>query len=89
MEQDRQLISELISSLKQQRDELKVQMQLAQNEMRDEYNRLSSRIEELSRQYEPVRKEVGQTATNVFAALKLAGEEMLAGFDRIRKSMKK
>lgn len=88
MPQEKSLLSELVSSLKQQRDELQVQMHLAQAEVKDEYNRLAVKVDELTKQYEPVKNAVGETAGNVFAALKLAAEEMKLGFDRVRKSMK-
>jgi predicted nuclease with TOPRIM domain len=88
MAADRNLLAELVSSLKQQRDELQVQARLAQAEVRDEYNRLAGKVDELTRQYEPLKHAVEETAGNVFSALMLAAEEMKAGFDRVRKSIK-
>lgn len=85
---DRDALSEIITSLKQQRDELKLHMHLAGAEAKQEYDRLSAKITELTDQYEPARQAAGETATNVFAALKLAAEEMKAGFERIASSLK-
>ena len=84
---DRDALSELISSLKQQRDELQVRMHLAQTEAKDEYDRLTDRINELTDQYKPVSDAAAETADNVVAALTLAAQELMTGFDRVRKSL--
>lgn len=81
-------LAEIISSLKQERDELQLKMHLAAVEAKDEYNRLSAKVDELTGQYDPVREAVEDTADNVFAALKLAAEEMKDGFQRVRKAIK-
>jgi len=80
-------LEELISVLKQQRDELKVKMHLAGMETKEEYNRLSDRINELNKQFEPTKDAAAETAEGVFKALKLAGDEMLNGFNNIRKTL--
>lgn len=85
---ERDALSELITSLKQQRDELKLHMHLAGAEAKQEYDRLNGKIAELSDQYEPARQAAGEAATNVFAALKLAADEFKVGFERIAKSLK-
>ena len=85
---DRQILSELMSTLKQQRDELQVRMHLAQAEAKDEYERLTDRIQQLSDQYKPVGEAATETADNVVAALLLAAEEVKAGFDRVARSLK-
>jgi citrate lyase beta subunit len=80
-------LAELITVLKQQRDELRVKMHLAGMETKEEYERLSDRINELNKQYEPTKDAAVETAEGVYKALKLAGEEMLNGFHKIRKSL--
>lgn len=85
MSERRHRLEELISSLRQDRDELRLQLHLAEMEAKDEYERLAGKVDELIHQYEPVSKEVGQTAENVFAALGLAAGEMKHGFERVRK----
>ncbi len=84
---NRDALPELISTLKQQRDELQLHMHLAKSEAKQEFERLTDRINELTDQYEPVRKATAETADNVIAALTLAAEEMKAGFERVRKSL--
>lgn len=84
---ERTALEELITTLKQQRDELQVKMHLANEEAKEEYNRLTDRINQLSDQYQPVREATTETAQNVVAALKLAAEEMAVGVNRIWKSL--
>ncbi len=84
---ERDNVNELIETLKQQRDELRLHLHLAGQEAKDEYDRLSDRMTELSDQYEPARQAMAETADNIFAALKLAAEEMKHGFERVRKSI--
>lgn len=80
-------LEELISVLKQQRDELRVKMHLANMETKQEYDRLSDRINDLMAQYEPTKDAAAESAEKVFSALKLAGEEMLNGLQRIWKTL--
>ncbi len=88
MSDQRSAVEALIKALKQERDELKLKMHLASMDAKSEYDRLSAKIDELNGQYEPVSSAVGETADNVFAALKLAGEEMKSGFHRVRKAIR-
>ena len=73
---DRDALTEIITSLKQQRDEMKLHIHLAGAEAKQEYERLSTKITELTDQYEPTRQAAGESAGNVIAALRLAAEEM-------------
>jgi chromosome segregation ATPase len=80
-------LDKLVSEIKQQRDELKLQMHLASMEAKDEYERLSGKYDELTEQYEPVSDAVEETAENLFAALGLAAGEIKTGFQRVRKAI--
>ena len=77
----------LISSLRQERDELRLKMHLAGMEAKEEYDRLSGKIDELIAEYEPVKSAVTETADNVFAAFMLAAGEMKHGFLRVRRAI--
>ena len=66
---------------------MRLKMHLAGAEAKEEYDRLADRIIELSNQYEPVRDAASETAESVFAALKLAAEEMKAGLERVRRTL--
>ncbi len=89
MADERSTFEELMESLRRERDELKLQMHLAGMEAKDEYERLTDKVDELSKQYEPVTDAVDEAAQNVLSALKLAGEEMLNGFHLVRKAIQK
>lgn len=87
MSDSKSSLEQLISKLKQERDELNLQMHLASMDAKDEYDRLSGKIDELSDQYEPVRDALEETAGNIWSALGLAAGELKAGFDRVRKAI--
>ncbi len=89
MSSQQERLEELIRSLKRERDELKLRSHLAQMEAKEEFDRLSKRIDELSEQYEPVRGAVEESAGSVFAALQLAAEEMKGGLRRVGDAIRK
>ena len=80
-------LDHVISKLKQDRDELKLQMHLAGMEAKDDYERISEKVDELTRQYEPLKDAVEETADNVFAAFGLVADELKVGYQRVRKSI--
>jgi hypothetical protein len=87
MSEQHKLLDDLVLKLKQQRDELQVRIHLAKAEVRDEWDRLDRRFIQLMDDYKPARDATGQAAANVWAALELAGEEILHGFNQIRKAL--
>jgi hypothetical protein len=87
MSEKRDRIHELISSLKQQRDELAVRMHLAGAEARQEWSRLDDKVNQLSHRFDPLKRAAGETADDLWESLKLLGEELQHGFQRIRKSL--
>ena len=89
MSEEKSNLEEIISSLKQERDQIRVRLHLAGMEAKDEYERLSSKTEELLAQYEPLKDAVGETSENVLSALSLAAEEMKSGFSKIWHSLDK
>ena len=88
MSTQKSALEEVIAKLKQERDELNLQMHLASMDAKDEYNRISDKVDELSNQYDPVRDAVEESAGNVFSALGLAADELKIGFGRVRKAIK-
>ena len=87
MTERRDRIQELISGLKQQRDELAVRMHLAGAEAKQEWNRLDDTVNQLTHRFDPLKHAVGETADDAWEALTLLGEELQHGFERIRKSL--
>ena len=86
---DQNTLQQLIDSLKQRRDELKLQMHLAEMEARDEFNRLSDKFEELTSEYQPIKDAVAKSAEGAVEALTLTAEEVKKGFARIADSLKR
>lgn len=88
-QESKQAVSKLLTAIKQDRDEIRVQIHLAGQEVKDEWNRLSERLIQLNDQWLPLEKAVGETAKGVVDGLRLTGEELLEGFRKIRKSLSK
>lgn len=79
-------IEELISTLKQLRDELGLKVHLSTAEGKEEWARATEKMDQMVRDYEPLKQAVGESATEVASSLKLAGEEIMKSFDRIRQT---
>ncbi|MCF6336359.1 MAG: CCDC90 family protein [Gammaproteobacteria bacterium] len=78
-------IDNIIESLKQQKDEIRLQIHLAKAEVRDELSELEKKLEELGSKADVLRKEAADTSSNVIEASKLVADEIKQGFERIRK----
>ena len=87
MSSDRDQLAEVISRLKQQRDELALQIHLGKAEAKEEWEKITARLDELTQDYEPLKDAVEESSENVLAALNLVATELHDGFDRIRKAL--
>lgn len=87
MSAERTLIEQTLTTLKQQRDELALQIHLGSMEAKEEYDRAKEKLDQMTHDYEPVKDAVEESASNVFSALQLVGEEVMSSFDRVRKSL--
>ncbi len=76
-----------ISTLKQTRDELALQIHLGAVEAKEEFNKAQARLDKMVADFEPLKDAVEQSAGDVFTSLQLVGEEILNSFTRIRKSL--
>lgn len=74
---------DLIDDLKQKRDELRVQMNLASRELKEEWEELEGRSRDFL-----ARAEIERTGEGISDALGELGEELKKGYQRIRKAMK-
>ncbi|MCA9212573.1 MAG: hypothetical protein KDB27_05890 [Planctomycetales bacterium] len=81
---DRALLGQLISSLKQQRDELALKIHLGKEDAKDEWEKVQQKLDKLADDFEPVRDAVEESASGLFASLKLVAGEVKDGFDRIK-----
>src|SRR5574340_238952 len=77
-------LDRLLEELKQQRDELRLKMHLAQAEIRDEWDALEKKWEQMKPRLDTVQREAAKTSKNVLAALELGVEELREGYQRIR-----
>ena len=87
MSEKQSALEEIISKLKQERDQLKLQMHLASMEAKEDYDRISRKVDEVSAQYDPLKDAVEETADNVFSALGLVADELKVGYQRVRKAI--
>lgn len=74
---------DLIEELKQKRDELRVQMNLASREAKDEWEELEEKMDKFL-----ARADFGKTGEGVGDALGKLGEELKLGYKRLRNAIK-
>ena len=87
MTEKHKLLAELISSLKQQRDELSLQIHLGSAEAKDEWDRVQERLDKLSDDFQPLGDAVGESADGLLTSLGLVAGEIKESFNRIRKAL--
>ncbi len=87
MTEERHRLEELITKLKQQRDELGLQIHLGKAEAKEEWDKVTAKLDELLHEYEPLKGAPSETKDNVISAMKLVSDEIWTGFQRIRKSL--
>ena len=80
---------ELVSSLKQQRDELRLKIHLGRKEVQDELEQHSKKLDDLMHKVEPVADAAEESASQVVSALGQVATEVLDGFRRVRDSLPK
>lgn len=88
MENIKKKIDEIKSDIEQLRDETKLKAHLAKAEAKDELEELEKKWDSFLVKYKPVADEVENAAGNTGAALAAAGDELKAGYKRIRKLLK-
>jgi hypothetical protein len=87
MSEHKDLLTNLISSLKQQRDELALKAHLGSMESKEELDKISAKFDQLTSEFEPAKEAVEESAGDVWESMKLVAEEVQNGFERIRKSL--
>ncbi len=83
----RKSLQELLRKLRQERDELALQMHLGKEDLKDEWDAIQHKLDQLGHRLEPVNKAVTETSEDVWESLKLVGDEIKEGFRRIRKAL--
>lgn len=74
----------LFEGLATQRDDLRVRMHLARAEARDQWDALEKQWEHARARLEVIGREAGDAAGDVLSALRLVGEELKNGYERVR-----
>ena len=84
-------LDDLVQELKQKRDELRVQVNLASREIKDEWEDLEAKMDEFSDKAREFAGEAGlkETGAGVGQALGQLGHELKLGFQRVRDALKK
>jgi predicted nucleic acid-binding Zn-ribbon protein len=77
-------INELIAELKQVRDELKVQLHLAKEDIKDDWDQVEGNLEKLEAKARNIGDAAKDASGDVGEAAKLLAEEVKSGFDKIR-----
>ncbi|MEA3468306.1 MAG: hypothetical protein U9R57_08810 [Thermodesulfobacteriota bacterium] len=82
-------LDEMKASIEQLRDEIKLKAHLGKEDAIDEWEKLDKKWNSFLEQYKPVAEDVaeeaGKAAGNAGAALRIAADELKAGYERIRK----
>lgn len=87
MKDTREELEKLISKLGQERDELRVKLNLAKLEARDEWDKLERKWEHLRAKTPELRQNLSETAAEVGAATRNLMEDIRKGYERIRKTL--
>jgi len=78
-------IEEVLARLKQERDELRLKLHLAKEDLGDEWDKVETAMTKLESRARHVGDGTMEASRDVGAAVKLLAEEIRNGFDTIRK----
>ena len=78
-------IDDIVNDLKQERDELRVKLNLAKLEMGDEWEKLEKKLEKLEAKTKELGSATVEASKDIGVAAKLLGEEIREGFKKIAK----
>ena len=78
-------MKKLQDALLQQRDELRVRLHLAKADARDEWEGLEKKWAEAQVKFSQLQKTADESMGEIEAAARLLGDEILKGYDRIRR----
>ena len=78
-------IDEIVRELKQERDELRLKLELAKLEASEEWVELEAKLAKLEAKAKEVGSATADSSQDIGAAAKLLGEEIRDGFKKIAK----
>jgi len=76
-------VDDLVEELKQKRDELRVQINLASREVKDEWDELEEKMQDFAE-----KAEISETGEGLGKALGQVGQELKLGYERVRDALK-
>jgi len=85
--QEKARLEGLISKLKQERDELRVQIHLAKAEAKDEWEELEKKWDILENKLAALKRETKDVSKDIGSALGVLSEEIATAYRRIRKKL--
>ena len=77
------LFEEVLSSLKQQRDELALRVHLGKAEAKDQWDQVQQQLDKLATEYEPLKNVAEETTEGVLSGLELTAAEVKRGMERV------
>jgi len=80
-------LKELVADLRQQRDELRLQIHLAQAEAKEEWEGLEHKWTEIESKLEVLSREAKDSSQDVGAAINLVADELRKAYKRIRDAL--
>lgn len=80
-------LKSLSDTLKQQRDEIHVQLHLAQQEIRDEWVTLEQSWEQFTNKVNNIGKEADQARKDIAKAAHELGQQIKAGYEKIKRQI--
>lgn len=83
-------LDKIFEQLKQKRDEARVQMHLASKEIQEEWDELEDKMNEFSNKAKKFAADaqLKETGSGMTKALGQVGQEIKAGYERVRKALK-
>lgn len=87
MNNPREELEKLMSRLTRERDALRLKLNLAKLEARDEWDKLEQQWQHLRAKTPELWQNVSESATEVGAASRKVLEEIRKGYERIRKTL--
>ncbi len=87
-EERKSRLKDELEKLEQMRDELRLQAHLFKADMKNEWEGLDKKLENIKRELRPIQKAAGEALEDVGEATGLLLESIFDGFKRLRDSIK-
>ncbi|MFO7606561.1 MAG: hypothetical protein R6W72_09715 [Desulfurivibrionaceae bacterium] len=82
-------IEKMVEKIKQRRDELKVKMHLGKSEAEEEWKVTEKKWQQLKPKFDSITATGGEVAKEIGGTMKQLGDDIMKGYNRIGKILKK